>query len=189
MILSLKANLWYNEIMKLELAYLGNPVLRKKGEPISRITPEVRQLVDDMVETLETSGNGIGLSAPQVKALFRLFIIKVPYRDDKGKEHDGELKVFINPTIISYSEEEWEQDEGCLSIPGVYAPVCRPEKIVVEALDLDGNLFTAEYSGLEGRCILHENDHINGVLFIDRVKGRARKKIESDLERVKKKYA
>ena len=173
--------------MKLPLAYYGNPILRKNCQRVEEITDEIRQLVADMIETLEEQ-NGIGLAAPQVKRDLRLFITKVPQpsKDEPDQWDEGEIKVYINPTLSDPSSESWDRDEGCLSIPKIYVPVARPYCIKVEATDLDGNTFSEVLSGLDARCVMHENDHINGVLMIDRIQGKERKEIEKDLRRIKK---
>jgi peptide deformylase len=174
--------------MKLPLAYFGDAVLRRKASPVLQINQEIKELVENMRDTLVASGNGIGLSAPQVHRSLRLFITHVPVEDENGESNPGVFRVFINPKIISISEDVWIRDEGCLSIPGLYGQVIRPCTVVVEAQDLEGKLFTEAFTGLEGRCILHENDHINGVLFIDRIRGRERELLEEPLKKIKKKY-
>jgi peptide deformylase len=174
--------------MKLSLAYFGNPILRKKCERVSEITPEIRQLVADMEETMIIH-DGIGLAAPQVLHSLAVFIICVPIQISDDEERPGELRVFINPKILEYSDEEWIRGEGCLSIPGIYGSVIRPMRIKVEAMDLDGKTFVQEFSGLEARAIMHENDHINGVLFIDRVRGKERQQMEQPLKDLKKKFS
>lgn len=173
--------------MKLPLAYYGNPILRKKCLEIEEINEDIRQLIGDMIETLEEQ-NGIGLAAPQVKRDLRLFLTKVPHpsKDDPDQWEEGQVKVYINPKLSDPSQEAWEREEGCLSIPKIYVSVIRPYRITVEATDLEGRLFTEELSGLEARCVMHENDHINGVLMVDRIKGKARREIEDDLRRLKK---
>lgn len=175
--------------MKLPLAYFGNPILRKKCERVDEITPEIRQLVNDMEETMIVH-DGIGLAAPQVHRSLAIFITCVPIQDDENPQgQPGKLRVFINPKILEYSDEQWIRGEGCLSIPGIYGPVIRPMHIKVEALDLDGKLFVEDFSGLQARAIMHENDHINGVLFIDRVRGKERQEMEQPLKDLKKKFA
>lgn len=172
--------------MKLPLAYYGNPILRKKGERVNEINDEIRQLIRDMEETM-FAHDGIGLAAPQVKLSLTLFIINVPTQAADGQWIPAETRVFINPKILEHSEEEWLRGEGCLSIPNVYGTVSRPLKIKVEATDLEGKVFVEEFSGLPARTIMHENDHINGVLFIDRVRGRERQELEPYLRDIKKK--
>lgn len=175
--------------MRLPLAYYGDPILRKKCAQITEITPEIRQLVQDMIETLEEQ-KGVGLAAPQIKSPIALFLTQAPNRDinDPEKWIPGKLLVFINPKITSYSEETSTYSQGCLSIPKVYGDVTRPFRITVVALDLDGKEFTQEFSDFEAQAIMHENDHLNGVLFIDRLDQKERKNLEPHLRALKKKY-
>lgn len=176
--------------MKLPLAYYGNPILRKKTVKVTEITDEIRQLVEEMIETMREH-NGIGLAAPQVNRSISLFVTEVPIRVEGEPEEKwlpGKVRVFINPKLTDHSKEEWLRGEGCLSIPGVYGEVSRPITVTVQATDLDGNEFTEEFSWLEARAIMHENDHINGVLFIDRMHGKERKQLEPQLNEVKRKH-
>ena len=174
--------------MKLPLAYYGDPILRKKCPPVQNFDDELKRFVKDMEETLHAH-YGAGLAAPQVKRSIALFLTNVPQTKEGEEEWtDCLIRVFINPKILEYSEEEWLRGEGCLSIPGLYGVVSRPLTIKVKAYDIDGNEFTEEFSGLQARAIMHENDHINGVLYIDRIKGKERQKMESELRAIKKKY-
>lgn len=173
--------------MKLPLAYYGEPILRKKCLQVEKINDEVKQLIKDMEETM-LMHDGAGLAAPQVHQPLAIFLTNIPKKSASDEGSPGNIRLFINPKILEYSQEEWLRGEGCLSIPNVFAPVFRPLRIKVESLDLDGNSFTEEFSGLAARAIMHENDHINGVLFIDRVRGKERKEIEAELREVKKKY-
>lgn len=173
--------------MTLKLAYYGDPILRKKGALITHIDDEIRQLVQEMEKTL-TIHNGIGLAAPQVHKSLALFITKISFISPDGKPETSQLKVFINPKIISYSEEQTIISEGCLSIPNTYLKIKRPKHVTIEAMDLEGNLFTETFHDLEAHCVMHENDHINGVLHIDRFHGKDRKKLDTHLRDVKKKY-
>lgn len=173
--------------MKLPLAYYGDPILRKKGARIDEVNDELRQLINDMEETL-IAHDGVGLAAPQVHQSLALFMVNISVQVAPDKWVHGKTHVFINPKIIEYSDEENMRDEACLSIPGLYGPVSRPSRIKVEATDVEGNRFTKEYTGLEARVIMHENDHINGVLFIDRVRGKERQELDKQLRNIKKKY-
>lgn len=174
--------------MKLKLAYYGNPILRKKAKPVDAINDEIKQLVEDMIVAMDEK-DGIGLAAPQVSLSIALFITRVPIEKENDEWDRGEVRVFINPKIIKHSKDEDSFSEGCLSIPKVYGDVFRPITITIEATDLEGNKFTEEFSNLHARVILHENDHINGVLFIDRLDSQERKSIDSKLREIKKKYA
>lgn len=174
--------------MILPLAYYGETILRKKTEPVKEINDEIRQLVADMIETMYAL-DGIGLAAPQIYKLLSIFVTCVPeYADDKTLT-SGVERVFINPKILSYSEENIILLEACLSLPKISGHVKRPIKILVEATGLDGKIFTQEFINYEARCILHENDHINGKLFIDRLDSKEREALEPKLREIKKKYA
>ena len=174
--------------MKLDFIYYGNPILRKKAKPVESISDEIKQLVDVMIAAMDQK-DGIGLAAPQVNHSIALFITRAPIENDENDEWEkGEVRVFINPKILSYSSDEDSFNEGCLSIPKVYGDVFRPIKIKVEATNLEGKRFTEDFSGMSARVILHENDHLNGVLFIDRLDTSERKKIDSKLREIKKKF-
>lgn len=174
--------------MILELAYYGDPVLRKKGQPIDVIDDDIKRLIADMIETMHEK-NGIGLAAPQVYRSLNLFIIQIPEPGPNKTMLPGTLRVFINPKILSVGENTCIFEEGCLSIPKVYEDVERPIEVTVQAQDLDGAVFTETFNGYQARAILHENDHINGVLFIDRIRGKKRQELEPLLRAIKKKYA
>jgi len=174
--------------MKLPLAYYGNPVLRKKASRVEGIDDELRQLVADMIESMDEY-NGCGLAAPQVHRSISLFVTRIPHRDENDQIVSGEARVYINPKVLSYSEEVWALDEGCLSIPGLRDAVVRPMAITVEATNLEGKTFTEELVEFDARVILHENDHLNGVLYIDRLPPKQKKAIENHLREIKKKYS
>lgn len=173
--------------MKLPFAYYGNPILRKKCLRVESITEEIKIFINQMVESL-VEKNGWGLSAPQVSSDLRIFITAVPEELPDGKWKPAKLRVFINPEILSVNEKTWITQEGCLSIPKLYAEVERPISVVVKATDLEGNVFEEEFTGWEGRCVLHENDHLNGVLFVDRIKGKEREELEPLLKKIKKRF-
>lgn len=173
--------------MILKLAYYGNPVLRQKSAPVTEINNEIKTLINDMLDTME-SHNGLGLSAVQVARLVRVFIMAIPVKQPDNTWKKGPLYIFINPEIVGVSEETWVHYEGCLSIPKVYADVVRPVKVRVKALNPQGEDFTQDFVGMEARCILHENDHLNGVLFIDRIRGKPREELEPLLRDVKKRF-
>ena len=145
----------------MKIYKLGEEVLRQKCVPVTaeEINDDMRRLFDEMFETM-ISANGVGLAAPQVGIAKRFFVIMV---DDEVR------RVFINPEIIKTSAERADYEEGCLSIPGVYESITRPTKISVTALNEYGKRFTLEdVDGLLARVIQHENDHLEGVLYIDR---------------------
>ena len=174
--------------MILKLCYYGDPILRKRSAPIEHITDEIRQLAVDMVETMDKN-NGLGLSGCQIGKPIRLFVLRNYVETPDGKWAMSAPSVFINPKILSVSDEVILDREGCLSIPGIRGEVQRPLKVTVEATDMSGKVFIEESTGYNARCRLHENDHLNGVLFIDRISSQARKKIDPLLREIKKKYA
>ncbi|MDV4151222.1 peptide deformylase [Clostridium sp. AL.422] len=138
----------------------GDEVLRKKCKDVTEITPRTLKLIKDMAETMYEA-DGVGLAAPQVGILQRIFVIDV--FDDYG------LRVFINPEILEVSGTQLGE-EGCLSVPGESADVERPNYVKVKALNEKGEEFVLEATELLARAILHENDHLNGKLFIDYLK-------------------
>ena len=160
----------------LEILEFPDPRLRTEAKPLARVTDTTRTLIDDMLETMYEAP-GIGLAATQVNIHQRLLVMDVS--DEKS-----EAMVFINPVISVLDEELAEYDEGCLSVPGFYETVCRPRKVMVSALNRDGEPFTLELEGLAAICLQHEVDHLNGKLFVDYIsplkRQRIRKKLEKD---------
>lgn len=144
--------------MALEIIHYPNPILRAKSVDIKNPTdPVIQQLVLDMVKTLRAN-KGLGLAAPQVGHNLRLCVVEL----------DNELFVLINPEIKKYYGREVEMEEGCLSFPGKYLPVIRPEKVKIKALDTNGKKQVIRAKGLLARAFQHEIDHLNGELFIDK---------------------
>lgn len=142
----------------MKVLQLGEELLRQKSEPVTEINDEIRQLTSEMFKIMELS-KGAGLAAPQVGILKRLFVL---IADDEVP------RVFINPQIIATSSQMCDYEEGCLSIPNVWENISRPEKVTVQALNEYGKPFTLEADGLLARIIQHENDHLDGILYIDR---------------------
>lgn len=155
------------------LAY-GDPILKKEAEEIDKDYPNLKELIDDMWETMYSS-KGVGLAAPQIGKSIRLFIVDTtPFADEDGEEPDpraegcdGFKKVFINPIIEEESGEEWAFEEGCLSIPNIREDVYRKEKVVISYYDENFNLKEETYEGYRARVIQHEYDHLEGILFTD----------------------
>ena len=139
----------------LPLHLLGSPVLRRRSEEIGAPDDEVRRLVDDMFETMDAS-KGVGLAANQVGVARRVAVVDV----------DGDRFVMIDPVILE-TEGRTTAEEGCLSIPDIYGDVARPERVVLEATDLEGNRYRRDATGLKARAIQHEIDHLDGILFLD----------------------
>jgi len=173
--------------MPLPLVYYDNPILRKKAAPISEITEETRQLAQDLIETM-LHHNGVGLAAPQVGVKQRIFVIRDELVSEDGNFRLADPEVLINPVVSNPSKETEVMAEGCLSIPGIHAEVIRPARITVRYQTLDGQMREEEASHFRARVIMHENDHLNGVLFIDRLSQKLRKKLDSRLQEIKKRY-
>lgn len=144
----------------MRITKLGEEILRQVAEPFAmeEINDELRAFIDEMFETM-IEANGVGLAGPQAGISKRIFVI---IADDEVR------RVFINPQIISTSAELCDYEEGCLSIPGVYENIKRPAKVTVQAFNEKGRPFTLEADGLLARIIQHENDHLDGHVFIDR---------------------
>lgn len=176
------------DLMKLPLAYYGSPSLRMKAKPIETITDEIRQLAADLLETMHAA-NGIGLAATQVNKNVAMFATFVPIYGEDQQWHDGQERIFINPKIVWHSEEQFLWNDGCLSIPGLHCEVYRPQKIRIQALDLEGNPIEEEMENLFAFNFMHENDHLNGVLFIDRLDKETKKQIQPTLTRIKREYS
>ncbi len=174
--------------MKRKLCYYGNPVLRKKAIKVTAVTDEIKQLVHDMIETMDAR-NGVGLAASQVGELWQIFVIRPEIETDSDEFLLGEPVVYINPELSNPSEEMQTGPEGCLSVPGVHMEVTRPRSIHVKAMDLEGNIFEEDAADFKARELMHENDHLNGVLYIDRLTSEQKKEIQPILKEIKEKYS
>jgi len=153
-----------------------NQVLRQKSAAIKNINDDIRKTAQSMIKIMQDD-KGIGLAGPQIGLLKRIFVTHIG--GDKPR-------VFINPSIIWTSQEEAVFEEGCLSVPGMYAEVKRPSQIKVQAWDEKGRAFTLDVSGLLARVIQHEYDHLEGILFIDRISEAERDKILAKLAKLEK---
>ena len=150
------------ELQVLPLAYYGEAVLRKVAAPIGEIGEELKKLIERMIQTMDLV-DGVGLAAPQIHHAIRLFIMRNP---TEGPDFN-KVEVFINPKITFKGAKKWCAQEGCLSIPGIYADVDRSEIIEITYTNLDGVEIKKKASGWEAKIIQHEYDHIEGILFID----------------------
>ena len=145
----------------LDLHLLGSPVLREESTPVKTVDDETRRFIADLFETMYAA-KGVGLAANQVGVARRVAVI----------DADGLKLVLVNPTIVSAAGKEIAE-EGCLSIPDIYAEVTRPDQVVLEALDADGKPYRVELEGLAARAVQHEIDHLDGILFLDRVEDKS----------------
>ncbi len=173
--------------MLLQIRYYGDKILRTRAAPVEKITDEIRELVANMIETMDAA-KGVGLAAPQVGHSLRIFVLRNYIETPEGDLSFSDPIVYINPVLSNPSLKKVSDTEGCLSIPGIREEVDRPLKIRVEAMGIDGVPFAEEIEGYNARVRMHENDHLNGVLFIDRISLRARKKIEQYLKEIQKKH-
>ncbi len=178
--------------MILPIIAYGDPVLRKMGQEITKDYPDLDKLIINMWDTMYEA-YGVGLAAPQVNYSIRLFMIDPsPFADDENltgpeKEVLSNLKkVFINPKIIEEEGEEWAFNEGCLSIPEIREDVFRKPKITIEYLDEDFNSHRETYEGLAARVIQHEYDHIEGILFTDKLSSLKKRLIKGKLSDISK---
>ena len=180
--------------MKLPILQYGDPILRAKGKRIEKIDERIRQLTQDMIETMRAA-NGVGLAAQQVGEALRLTVIDVSQVEDRpstmklnGKDVDPRTAmplVLINPEIKLAGETELAT-EACLSFPEITGGIERAKLVVARAQTLDGSEIEIEASGLLGRAIQHEVDHLNGILFIDRMNSAAKAALSSRLKRMQK---
>lgn len=157
----------------LKVRTYGDPVLRKRAKPVEEVTPQIRAVIADMVETMYDEV-GIGLAAPQVGVSLRLMVV--------GHDDSRQAKALINP-VITEQGGSITAEEGCLSLPGIFAPVTRAEWVKLEAQDPDGTPVAITARGLRARVFQHEMDHLDGVLFIDRLDAVTRDRIK---RRIKK---
>lgn len=158
----------------MQIVKFPHPTLRHKSQPVRRVDAELRDTVRTMFE-LMYEAQGIGLAANQVDLPMRLFVINL------SAEREAETEqVFINP-VVSHPQDQTEQEEGCLSLPGLYGPVRRPRKVRVEAYGLSGEHITADLDGLHARVVQHELDHLDGILFVDRMENAAHEQLEPGL--------
>jgi peptide deformylase len=169
--------------MEREIRIYPDEVLRQKAERVEEFDSELKELVEDMFETMYKRG-GVGLAANQVGVLKRVFILDLK----AGRHGDGgEKMVFVNPEIV-HAEGEVVHQEGCLSLPGLWKKVKRAKKVIVRAQDLDGKEFEIEAEGLLSRAIQHEIDHLNGICFVDRLSPLQKRLALEKYKKLKKRY-
>ncbi|MEN3324834.1 peptide deformylase [Mariniflexile soesokkakense] len=178
--------------MILPIVAYGDPVLKKLGVDINKEYPKLDDLLVNMFETMYNA-SGVGLAAPQIGLAIRLFIVDTtPFSDDEDltdeeqKALNGFKRVFINATILKEEGDEWAFNEGCLSIPDVREDVFRKPKITIEYLDENFELHTEVFDGLIARVIQHEYDHIEGVLFTDKLSSLKKRLIKGRLANISK---
>ena len=178
--------------MTLPIVAYGDPVLRKKAIDIDREYPELNNLIANMWETMYKA-NGVGLAAPQIGRAIRLFVIDTsPFADDEDFTPEEQAllkdfkKVFINAKMIEEEGKNWSFNEGCLSIPDIREDVSRKDTITIQYLDEEFNEQTETYNGLLARVIQHEYDHIEGILFTDKLSSLKRRLLKGKLNNISK---
>lgn len=178
--------------MILPIVAYGDPVLRKVAEPITAEYPDLKEFIENMFDTMYNS-NGVGLAAPQVGRAIRVFVVDTaPFSEDEDltENEQDELKhfkkVFINPKLLEESGEEWCFSEGCLSIPGINEEIARKEHIKISYLDENFNEHIDTFSGLAARVIQHEYDHLEGVLFTDKISSLKKRILQGRLTDISK---
>lgn len=168
-------------MLKLQLVSYPHPILRHKSKPILRVDAQLREIVDQMFEVMYEF-RGVGLAANQVNLPIRLFVA-----NPTGSKEDGEELVFINP-VINKAKGAVESEEGCLSLAGINAPVKRNKSLHVNAYDLAGNEIAGEVDGFLARIIQHETDHLDGVLFIDRLADEVARPLTEDILKFERRF-
>jgi peptide deformylase len=173
----------------------GAPVLKKKAEPVVRIDGNIMEIASEMLQAVRIF-EGIGLAAPQIGISMKMMALALPADPEKGAElasSPGEAQllprmpmILLNPEIVAFSPALGIRDEGCLSVPEIYAPVIRPLSITLRAITIEGEVIQCECGGLLGRCIQHEMDHLEGILFVDRLTPDEFAKIEPELKALEK---
>jgi peptide deformylase len=148
----------------LRIRLVGDPILKKIAEPVKEITPELKSFIKDLTHTMYLT-DGVGLAAPQVGVSQRIFVIDTTWTQDDGKK---DPIVLINPVILE-GRGELLYEEGCLSVPGIYEKVRRYNSIIMEYQDIKGDICRIEAEGTRAVVLQHENDHLEGILFIDRL--------------------
>lgn len=162
----------------------GDPILRKKAEPITKDFKDLKGFIQNMFETMYVS-DGVGLAAPQVGQAIRIFVLDTTSSTEED-EPAGIKKAFINPEILEKFGDEWVMNEGCLSLPEIREDVLRPESVRIKYTDEDFNEFEEVYSGFTARVIQHEYDHLEGIMFVDYLNPLKRRILKSKLTAISK---
>lgn len=169
--------------MKYPITVYGDPILRKKAQAIDKDYPNFQELLDNMWETMYYS-DGVGLAAPQVGLGIRMFVLDASSGADEEPELADFKKVFINPTILEISGEEWIMNEGCLSLPEIREDVSRPDVVKIRYFDENFVEHEETFKGFAGRVIQHEYDHLEGKLFIDYLSPLRKRLLKSKLTNI-----
>lgn len=173
--------------MILPIYAYGSSILRKESEEIDKDYPELNKLIDDMFQTMD-SAKGIGLAAPQIGKSIRLIVVdsKELSEDFPNEDLENFREVFINPIIEEEFGDDFTFREGCLSLPRISENITRPSKIIMTWFDKDWNLKEMEFTGLKARILQHEYDHLEGIMWIDRVGALRKNLLQSKLDKISK---
>ncbi|GJM33987.1 MAG: peptide deformylase [Saprospiraceae bacterium] len=171
--------------MLLPILGYGYPVLKKMTEEVSPDYPDLKELIENMLETMYNA-SGVGLAAPQIGLSLRLFVIDTKQVMEEGKEEEGYKQAFINAHILEDGGEIWAYEEGCLSIPDVRGDVERPTQIRMRYQDENFETHEKVFTGMNARVIQHEYDHIEGILFTEHLKPIKRRLVKRKLENIRK---
>lgn len=171
--------------MVLPIYAYGHPILKKVAEPVTPEYDGLEELIKNMWETMYHA-SGVGLAAPQIGSSLRIFVVDTQQLQEEGKEDEGIKKVFINPQKIEEKGDEFAYEEGCLSIPEVRADVQRKEILKIKYLDQNFEEVTEVFEGMEARVIQHEYDHLEGILFVEKINPLKRNIIRRKLEKIRK---
>lgn len=173
---------------KFQIRYYGHKDLRVKAKEVEAVTPEIVRLCEDMLEMMLSLDNCIGFAGPQLGILKRIFVIREEKFLPNNQYEFGPPEVIINPVLTAPSEEVETMLEGCMSLPNLHVEVTRPKSIHVRYQNIKGEFVEERLDDFRARMFMHENDHLNGVLHIDRMDPKERKKIEPLLRAMKQKY-
>ena len=177
---------------RYEVRTAGDRILAVSASPVNAVTPEIREMAEKMISCM-AAFDGIGLAAPQYGESLRLIVIDVPLSDEEKaagltefeeRMYDAMPMALVNPEVTGFSDAVCEREEGCLSVPQIWAPVVRPRRIAFRAQLLDGTLLEGECGGLLARCIQHETDHLDGILFTDRLSPDAARRISGQMQQL-----
>ena len=171
---------------RLQLRYYGHPDLRLKARSVEGLTPEVLKICQEMLEAMLSLDHCIGFAGPQLGIPLRIFVIREEKLLSDNEYSFGEPEVIINPILKAPSKETVSMVEGCMSLPGLRVEVTRPQSVHVRYQNTKGELMEENLTDFRARMFMHENDHLNGVLHIDRMDPKERKKIEPILRSMKK---
>lgn len=173
---------------ELSIRYYGHPDLRVKAKAVEKITPAIVKICEAMLAKMLSLENAIGFAGPQLGILLRIFVIREEKFLPDNKYYFGEPEVIINPVLSKPSKETVSMTEGCMSLPGLHIEVTRPKSIHVRYQNIKGEFIEEDLDEFRARMFMHENDHLNGVLTIDRMDPKERKNIEPILRAMKQKY-